>query len=66
MPKLKTNSGAKKRFKITKNNKVVYANSFKSHILESKSPKRKRKLRGTSIASEAETKRVKRMLPYAN
>ena len=65
MPKLKTNSGAKKRFKITKNNKVVYASGFKRHILESKSPKRKRKLRGTSIASESETKRVKRMLPYA-
>ena len=65
MPKLKTNSGAKKRFKITKNDKVVYASGFKRHILESKSPKRKRKLRGTSIASEAETKRVKRMMPYA-
>ena len=65
MPKLKTNSGAKKRFKVTKNNKVIYANSFSSHILESKSPKRKRKLRGTSIASEAEVKRVKKMLPYA-
>jgi len=64
MPKLKTNSGAKKRFKITRNDKVIYSNGFKRHILESKSPKRKRKLRGTAIASEAETKRVKRMLPY--
>jgi len=64
MPKMKTNSGAKKRFKITKKGKVVCARGYKSHLLESKSPKRKRGLRGTTVASESEVKKVKRMLPY--
>lgn len=65
MPKLKSNSGAKKRFSITKKGKVKKANSFKQHILEKKSSKRKRTLRGTSICSATEEKKVKRMLPYA-
>jgi len=65
MPKMKTNSGAKKRFKITKNGKVKKANGWKSHLLEAKSPNRKRKLRGMTILSESEAKKVKRMLPYA-
>ena len=65
MPKLKTNSGAKKRFKITKNGKVKRAKAFRNHMLECKSPKRKRGLRGTEVASEAEQKRVKRLMPYA-
>ncbi|MBP7735207.1 MAG: 50S ribosomal protein L35 [Spirochaetes bacterium] len=64
MPKVKSNSGAKKRFRVTKNGKVVRAKGFKSHLLESKSSKRKRQLRGTTVTSEAETKRVKRMIPY--
>ncbi|MCP4131344.1 MAG: 50S ribosomal protein L35 [bacterium] len=65
MPKMKSNSGAKKRFKITKNGKVIRAKAYKSHLLERKSPKRKRNLRGTQVASEAEGKKIKRMLPYA-
>jgi large subunit ribosomal protein L35 len=65
MPKMKTNSGAKKRFKITKNGKILRAKAFARHQLESKSPKRKRSLRGTVVASEAEAHRIKRMLPYA-
>lgn len=65
MPKMKSNSGAKKRFKITKNGKVIKANGYKSHLLEKKSSKRKRSLRGIGVASEAETNKVKRMLPYA-
>lgn len=65
MPKMKTNSGAKKRFKITKNGKVKKANGWKGHLLEAKSPNRKRKLRGMTILSESEAKKVKRMLPYA-
>jgi len=65
MPKLKSNSGAKKRFKITKNGKVIRAKGFKSHILEKKSSKRKRGLKGTTVTSEAEAAKVKRMLPYA-
>lgn len=45
MPKLKTHSGAKKRFKLTKNGKVKRAHAYKSHILNKKSTKRKRGLR---------------------
>lgn len=65
MPKLKSNSGAKKRFKITKNGKVKRAQGFKNHILEHKSPKRKRGLRGVTVSSEVEVAKVKKMLPYA-
>lgn len=65
MPKIKSNSGAKKRFRVTRNGKVIRAKGFKSHLLERKSPKRKRGLRGTTVNSEAELKRIKRMLPYA-
>ena len=65
MPKMKTNSGAKKRFKLTKNGKVKRAMAYARHQLECKSPQRKRNLRGTTVASEAEAVRKKRMMPYA-
>ena len=65
MPKIKTNSGAKKRFKLTKNGKVKRSNAYTSHLLSSKTTKRKRKLRKSSTTSVAETKRVKKMIPYA-
>ena len=63
MPKLKTHSGAKKRFNLTKTGKVKRARAYKSHILEKKSPKRKRNLRKATLASHADFGRVKRMLP---
>ena len=62
--KLKTNSGAKKRFRLTKNGKIKRANACKGHLLESKSPKRKRSLRKSNLVSEQEIKKVKRMMPY--
>ena len=65
MPKMKSNSGAKKRFKLTKNGKVKRAQGFKNHILEHKSPKRKRRLRGVTVSSEVEVAKIKKMLPYA-
>lgn len=65
MPKLKSNSAAKKRFRVTKNGKVVCAKGFKSHLLSSKTTKRKRNLRGTGVLGESETARVKNLLPYA-
>ncbi|MFW5807751.1 MAG: 50S ribosomal protein L35 [Spirochaetota bacterium] len=65
MPKMKSNSGARKRFKVTASGKVKRAKAFRNHMLERKSPQRKRNLRGGTISSEAETKRIKRMLPYA-
>lgn len=63
--KIKTHSGAAKRFKVTKGGKVKRASAYKSHILTKKSPKRKRHLRKSKVSSAAETPRLKRMLPYA-
>jgi len=64
MPKMKSNGGAKKRFKISKNGKVIRSKAYKSHLLEKKSSKRKRNLRGTEVVCDSEAKRIKRMLPY--
>jgi large subunit ribosomal protein L35 len=64
MPKVKSNSGAKKRFRVTRKGKAMRAQGYKSHLLEAKSSKRKRQLRGTSVTAEAEIKRIKRMIPY--
>ena len=62
MPKMKTHSGAKKRFKLTATGKVRGRHSFTSHILEKKSAKRKRRLGQPAIISDHDTKRVKTLL----
>jgi len=62
MPKIKTNRGAAKRFKITKNNKVKRNKANKSHILTKKNADRKRTLRKSIIASKGDAKRIKKML----
>lgn len=62
MPKVKTNSSAKKRFKLTGTGKVARKHAFKSHILTKKSTKRKRNLTQTGLVSEADMGNVKRML----
>jgi large subunit ribosomal protein L35 len=62
MPKTKTHSGAKKRFKVTPTGKVRGRHSFSSHILEKKSPKRKRALGRPAVISRDDVPRVKRML----
>lgn len=64
MPKMKSHSSSKKRFKVTKNGKVKRAQAFKKHILTKKSPKRKRQLRASIVASEPDTKKIRRLLPY--
>lgn len=64
MPKMKTHRGAAKRFKKTGSGKFKRSRAYASHILEKKSPKRKRRLRKSSVVSTTETKRVARMLPY--
>ncbi|MRI32466.1 50S ribosomal protein L35 [Endozoicomonas sp. OPT23] len=61
MPKMKTNSGAAKRFKKTASG-YKRKSAFKSHILTKMTTKRKRQLRGTSQVSAADTGLVKRML----
>ena len=65
MPKIKTRRAAAKRFKVTGSGEFKRAKSFKSHILEKKSPARKRNLRKAALVSKADHKRVVRMLPYA-
>jgi len=62
MPKMKTHSGAKKRFKVTARGKVRARHAFTSHILEKKSPKHKRELGGPAILSADDAPRVKRLL----
>jgi large subunit ribosomal protein L35 len=62
MPKMKTHSGAKKRFKVTATGKIRGRHAFSSHILEKKSPKRKRALGRPAPISAHDTPRIKRML----
>ncbi len=64
MPKIKTHSGAKKRFKLTKTGKVKRAHAFKSHILNKKTTKRKRNLRKVVVADATNVAKVKKMIPY--
>ena len=64
MPKLKSHSGAKKRFNLTKTGKVKRAHAYKSHILNKKTTKRKRGLRQTAMADETNVSAIKRMIPY--
>lgn len=62
MPKMKSNSGALKRFKIKKNGTIKRGSAFRSHILTKKSPKRKRDLRSPKIVASVDVERVKKML----
>ncbi len=62
MPKMKTKSGAAKRFKKTANG-FKHRNAFRSHILTKKSTKRKRHLRGNVLVHPSDVKSVARMLP---
>jgi large subunit ribosomal protein L35 len=62
MPKMKTHSGAKKRFKTTAKGKVKARHAFTSHILEHKSPKRKRRLGRPAVLKPSDAKRVKKLL----
>lgn len=66
MPKMKTHSGAAKRFKVTGSGKVKRYKAFKSHILTKKTSKRKRNLRRAGlIATNGEIKRIKRLIQAA-
>jgi large subunit ribosomal protein L35 len=69
MPKIKTHSGAKKRFKLSKNGKPMRTHASRSpaggHALaNTTSSKKKRTLRGTSVAAKSNTKQIKRLIPY--
>jgi large subunit ribosomal protein L35 len=65
MPKLKTHSGAAKRFKKTGTGKFKRGQSKMRHILTSKSTKTKRKLGSITLVSVADSPKVARMIPYA-
>ena len=62
MPKMKTHSGAKKRFRKTARGKLRGRRAYSSHILEKKSPGRKRRMARPSEISRADSTRVKRLL----
>jgi large subunit ribosomal protein L35 len=64
MPKMKTNRGAAKRFKISGNGKVIRSKAYTSHILTTKTTKRKRNLRKSDLVDAANLKSVKKLLPY--
>jgi large subunit ribosomal protein L35 len=62
MPKLKTKSGAKKRFKVTGTGKVKHKHAFKNHILTKKETKQKRRLSSMGLVNKSDMKNVKAML----
>lgn len=62
MPKVKTNSGAKKRFALTGTGKIKRKHAFKSHILTKKTKKQKRNLTHTGLVSAIDTSNVKKLL----
>ena len=63
MPKMKSNSGAAKRFSKAGSGKWKRNKAFSSHILTKKSPKRKRNMRGTEMVSAADAKSLERLVP---
>jgi large subunit ribosomal protein L35 len=65
MPKMKSKSGAKKRFRVTGSGRVKRGSAFRRHILTKKTTKRKRQLRSATSVHESNTNSVHAMLPYA-
>jgi large subunit ribosomal protein L35 len=64
MPKMKSHSGAKKRFKVTASGKVKRGHQGKSHILSKKTTKRKRRLRSGAYVSATQERTIKSIIPY--
>ncbi|MBU6277953.1 MAG: 50S ribosomal protein L35 [Actinomycetales bacterium] len=62
MPKQKTHSGAKKRFKVTGSGKITHEQANRRHLMENKPSKRTRRLESDQLVSAADTKKVKRLL----
>ncbi len=62
MPKMKSKSGAKKRFKLTGTGKIKRKHAYKSHILTKKTTKRKRNLTYSTLVNQADEKNIKEML----
>jgi large subunit ribosomal protein L35 len=64
MPKQRTHSSSKKRFKVTGTGKIMYSQAFRRHILSKRPTKRMRHLRKSLVASPQNTKIVRSMIPY--
>ncbi len=64
MPKLKTNKAARKRYRITKNKKVLRSKSLKRHMMTDRTSKKKRQNRGYHEVDKADRKGVFKLLPY--
>jgi len=64
MPKIKTKRAAAKRFKVTATGKLMSRSGWKRHLLEAKSPKRRRKLRRARLIDPVDQPRLKRLVPY--
>ena len=64
MPKMKTKSGAKKRFKMTGTGKIKRKSAFKNHILTKKETKQKRRLSQKTVVNKADERNVQLMFPY--
>ncbi len=64
MPKLKTHRGAAKRFSVTGTGRVKRSKAFASHILSTKTRKRKRNLRRSALVHETNEPAIKRLIPY--
>lgn len=64
MPKQKTHSSSKKRFRVTGTGKVVRNQAYKKHILTKKDTKRKRNLRKSVVAHESNAATIRKMIPY--
>jgi len=65
MPKMKTKTGAKKRFKISPSGRIKRSHAYKRHILTKKDTKSKRQLRGTTEVHHSDKAMVRAMMPYA-
>lgn len=66
MPKLKSKSSAKKRFRFTGTGKVRVKQAYKSHGMIKRTPKQIRQLRGTTILKESDAQMVRKFLPYGD
>jgi large subunit ribosomal protein L35 len=64
VPKIKTHRGAAKRFKITGKGKIKRSRAYKSHLLTGKPSKRTKRLRTSTLVSDSEYVKIKRLLPY--
>lgn len=64
MPKQKTHSASKKRFKVTGTGKIMRSQAYKKHILTKKATKRKRNLRKSLVVAPANLASIRQLIPY--